>query len=277
MSKTQLNVRPIAGALGAEILGVNLATDLDDEMFMAIHRALLDHCVIMFRDQDISPQDQIDFAKRWGGLHKHPFMPGLNKHPEVLEVIKKEDDTHTLGGDWHTDQMFTAVPALATMLYAKETPPAGGDTLFANMYLAYESLSGAMKAMLADAHTVNSYTKNKGRAAAMKNDYSDGEPEEYVHPLFRTHPETGRKTLYLSYKGVTRRIDGLTNAESEPILDFLMSHATRPEFTCRFSWEPGSLCVWDNRSVMHLAVNDYHGYRRVMHRLTIEGQPIKVV
>ncbi|MBT5109234.1 MAG: taurine dioxygenase [Rhodospirillaceae bacterium] len=275
MSIPNLDIRPIAGALGAEIHGVNLAKDLDDDMFAAIHQTMLDHCVIMFRDQDISPQAQIDFAKRWGKLHKHPFMPGLKGHPELLEIVKKEDDVHTLGGDWHTDQMFTAVPALATMLYAKETPPAGGDTLFSNMYMAYDALSDAMKAMLADARTVNIYTKNKGRAAAMKNDYSDGEPEEYVHPLFRTHPETGRKTLYLSYKGVTRRIAGLSDEESGPILDFLMKHATRPEFTCRFAWEPGSLGIWDNRSVMHLAVNDYHGFRRVMHRLTIEGQPIK--
>lgn len=274
MSNPQLDIRPIAGALGAEIYGVNLTRDLDDAMFQSIHQALLDHCVIVFRNQDISPQTQLGFAKRWGDLHKHPFIPGIQNYPEILEIVKDIDDTHTLGGYWHTDQMFTAVPALATMLYAKETPPAGGDTLFSNMYLAYEALSDGMKAMLADAKTVNIYTKNKGRAANMQNDYSEGEPEEYVHPLFRTHPETGRKTLYISYKGVTRRLDGFSDAESQPILEFLMNHAKRPEFTCRVNWTPGSLCVWDNRSVIHLAVNDYHGHRRVMHRITIKGEPI---
>lgn len=274
MKNSQLDIRLIAGALGAEIHGVNLATDLDDALFRSIRQALLDHGVIVFRGQDISPQNQLDLAKRWGELHKHPFIPGIKNYPEILEIVKDIDDVHTLGGDWHTDQMFTAVPALATMLYAKETPPAGGDTLFSNMYLAYEALSDGMKAMLADSRTVNSYTKNKGRAANMKNDYSGGDPEEYTHPLFRTHPETGRKTLYISYKGVTRRLDGFNDDESRPILDYLMTHATRPEFTCRVSWEPGTLCVWDNRSVIHLAINDYHGYRRVMHRITVKGEPI---
>jgi taurine dioxygenase len=275
MSNPQLDIRPIAGALGAEIHGVDLATDLDDSMFQSIHQALLDHCVIVFPGQDITPQTQLNFAKRWGTLHEHPFIPGIKNYPEILEIVKDIKDVHTLGGDWHTDQMFTAVPALATMLYAKETPPTGGDTLFSNMYLAYDSLSDGMKAKLADAKTVNIYTKNKGRAANMQNDYTESEPEEYAHPLFRTHPETGRKILYLSYKGVTRRLDGFSDAESQPILEYLLDHAKRPEFTCRVSWAPGTLCVWDNRSVIHLAVNDYHGHRRVMHRITIKGQPIE--
>jgi taurine dioxygenase len=272
MKNLRLDVRPIAGALGAELHGVDLARDLDDATFDEIHRALLAYGVIFFRDQEITPQQQLDFAERWGEVHLHPHMLGLPDYPAIIEIVKKADDIATFGGNWHTDQMFTPTPAKATMLYAKDAPPAGGDTLFASLYLAYDTLSDGMKAMLAPLRTINQYNKKKPRAAAMQPTDLDEAAVVAEHPLIRAHGETGRNVLYLSYKGITRRLAGMTEAESEPILSYLLRHATRPEFTCRFRWEKGSLAVWDNRCVQHLAINDYHGHRRVMHRITIEGQ-----
>ncbi len=272
MGSNSLEINPIAGALGAEIHGLDLADPLDDVTFQQIHQALLDYSVVFFRDQKITPEQQLAFAKHWGDIHFHPHIPGLEGTPEVFEIVKKEDDIHTLGGEWHTDQMFTPTPVRATMLYAKQVPPQGGDTLFANAYLAYETLSDGMKNMLAGLRTVNTYNMKKKRAAAMKVNDINEEASEVEHPLIRTHSETGRKALYLSYKGITTRIAGMTDAESEPILGYLRQHMTRPEFTCRFQWQEGSLGVWDNRCVQHLAVNDYNGYRRVMHRITINGE-----
>lgn len=273
MGSNSLEIKPIAGALGAEIHGVDLSDAIDDITFQQIHRALLDHCVIFFRDQHITPDQQLTFAKHWGDIHLHPHIQGLKETPEVFEIVKKEDDVHTLGGEWHTDQMFTATPVRATMLYAKQVPPKGGDTLFSNAYLAYETLSDGMKDMLSGLRTVNTYNIKKKRAAAMQVNDANEAPPEVEHPLIRTHNETGRKALYLSYKGITKRIAGMTDAESEPLLSYLRNHATRPEFTCRFRWEEGSLAIWDNRCVQHLAINDYHGYRRTMHRITINGEP----
>ncbi len=272
MRNQYFDVRPIAGALGAEVHGVDLAEDLDDKAFDAIHQALLDHGVIFFRDQDITPAQQLALAKRWGSVHLHPHIPSLPDYPGIMEIVKDVDDVHTLGGRWHTDQMFTPTPARATMLYAKEVPPAGGDTLFANLYSAYDTLSDGMKEMIGGLRTVNQYNKKKGRAAAMQVTDPDQEPETAEHPLVRPHGETGRDVLYISYDGITRRLAGMTDAESRPLLDYLLDHASRPEFTCRFRWAPGSLALWDNRCVLHMAVNDYHGHRRVMHRITIEGE-----
>jgi len=272
MPHDSMTVQPIAGALGAEISGIDLSERLDDATFGQIHRALLDHCVIFFRDQDITPEQQLGFARRWGDIHLHPHLPGLPGTPEILEIVKDKKDIHTLGGYWHTDQMFTPTPVMATMLYAKQVPPHGGDTLFTNAYLSYDSLSDGMKEMLDGLRTVNIYEMKKGRAAAMRVTALDEEPVQAEHPLIRTHAETGRKTLYISYAGITRRLAGMTDAESEPLLGYLREHAARPEFTCRFRWVAGSLAVWDNRCVQHLAVNDYHGHKRVMHRITIKGE-----
>lgn len=272
MGSNSLDVKPIAGALGAEIHGVDLSNPLDDVTFERVHQALLDHCVIFFRDQDITPDAQLAFAERWGDVHFHPHIKGLPERPEIFEIVKDKDDVHTLGGEWHTDQMFTETPVRATMLYAKEVPPQGGDTLFTNAYLAYETLSDGMKAMLTGLRTHNTYNMKKKRAAAMQVSDTDETPAEAEHPLIRTHSETGRKAIYISYAGITKNIVGMTEAESAPILNYLRAHVTRPEFTCRFRWEEGSLALWDNRCVQHLAINDYHGHRRVMHRVTVAGE-----
>lgn len=281
----RITVKPIAGALGAEIGGVDLA-ELDDATFEEIREAWLEHLVIFFRNQRITPEQQIAFARRFGEIHHHPFMKGMDEHPDILEIIKEEGDTKAFGEVWHTDQMFNPKPAKATMLYAKETPDAGGDTLFANMYLAYETLSEPMKALLAGVKTWNvGDRKRLGRTheitAAREGRYVGNQKmaakvrdpgdlvTEAVHPLVRTHPETGRKALYLSNH--TQTLDGFKDAEARPIIDFLRTHAVEPELTCRFRWEVGSMAIWDNRCTQHRALNDYPGKRRRMHRITIAG------
>jgi taurine dioxygenase len=284
-SYRRIEVRPIAGALGAELGGIDLGT-LDDETFGEIKAAWLEHLVIFFRNQNITPEQQITFAKRFGEIHHHPFMKHMDEYPEILEIIKEEGDTKAFGEVWHTDQMFNPKPANATILYAKETPDAGGDTLFANMYLAYETLSEPMKSLLAGVKTWNVGDRKKlmhgdrmgiapdgryignERMAAKVRDPGDLQTEA-AHPIVRTHPETGRKALYISNH--TQTLQGFKNAEARPIIDFLRAHAVEPEFTCRFRWEVGSLAIWDNRCTQHRALNDYPGKRRRMHRITIAG------
>jgi alpha-ketoglutarate-dependent taurine dioxygenase len=271
-SGPRLDVKPIAGAMGAEVRGVDLSQALDERTFGLVHQALLDHGAIFFRDQGITPAQQMAFARRWGKVHLHPHMNCLPNHPGIIEVLKKESDTSVFGENWHTDQMFTPTPARVTILYAKEVPPFGGDTMFANLYLAYDTLSDGMKKMIGGLRTVNLYDKQKKRPAAMAPTAPDVPAEPAEHPLVREHPETGRKALYISNPGITRKISGLTEEESEPILSYLINHATKPEFTCRFRWEVGSMAIWDNRRVLHYPINDYNGYRRLMHRITIEGE-----
>ncbi len=284
-SYRRIEVKPIAGALGAEISGVDLGR-LDDATFKEIEAAWLEHLVVFFRNQAITPEQQLAFAKRFGAIHHHPFMKGMDAYPDILEIIKEEGDTKAFGEVWHTDQMFNPKPAKATILYAKETPDAGGDTLFANMYLAYETLSEPMQALLEGVKTWNvGDRKRLGRtneiAAARDGRYAGNQkmaakvrdpgdvPTEAAHPLVRTHPETGRKALYISNH--TQTLHGFKDDEARPIIDFLRMHAVEPEFTCRFRWEPGSLAIWDNRCAQHRALNDYQGKRRRMHRITIAG------
>ncbi len=271
----------IAGALGAEVSGVNLAEDLPDEVLGEVRTALLENQVIFFRDQNLSPARQLAFARRWGEIHLHPFMVGMEEHPEVLRIVKTPSDKKNFGGSWHTDQMFSPQPAMGTILYAVQAPSVGGDTMFTSQYLAYESLSDGMKALLADLKTVcvgDNFKKNGGKSR--KEMYSrqmshmqvkdPGDVQTTsVHPLVRTHPETGRKALFIG--GHVQHFDGMTDEESQPLIDFLMKHSTRPEFICRFRWEAGSLAFWDNRCTQHYAVNDYPAETRIMHRVTVRG------
>jgi len=284
-SYRRIKVKPIAGALGAEISGVDLGA-LDSETFAEIESAWLEHLVVFFRNQNLDPPQQIAFAKRFGEIHHHPFIQGMEAYPDILEIIKEEGDSKAFGEVWHTDQMFNPKPAKATILYAKETPDAGGDTMFANMYLAYETLSEPMKALIKDLKTFNVGDRKKlGRThetTATREGRSTGNAKmaakvkdpgdlitEATHPLVRIHPDTGRKALYLSNH--TQGLDGFKPGEARPILDFLGHHAVEPEFTCRFRWEVGSLAIWDNRCTQHRALNDYPGKRRRMHRITIAG------
>jgi taurine dioxygenase len=272
-----ITIHPIAGSLGAEIGGVDLATDLDDATVAAIRQAWLDHQVVFFHDQHLDGDRFLAFARRIGEPAEYPFVPGIEGYPEIIAVTKLPHESVNFGGIWHSDTVYLDEPPMATMLLAREIPPAGGDTLFANMYAAYDALSPAMREMLAPLRAVNSSAQadvTKTREDRIREVDPSGDDElpvyEAVHPVVRTHPETGRKALYVN-AAHTVRFDGMTEEESRPLLELLFRHQVRPEFTCRFRWRVGSLAMWDNRSAQHNPVNDYHGYTRVMHRITLQG------
>jgi taurine dioxygenase len=279
MTYRHIELRPLSSALGAELGGVDLARPPGDEVFAEIRRAFVDHLVVFFRAQTLSPDQLVGFARRFGPIGIYPFAAPLKEHPEVIAVIKEPEQTTNFGGLWHSDTAYLERPPLGSLLYAKQVPALGGDTLFANMYLAYESLSEGMRRLLDGLHAVNSSAKNKGTlrgdhlaSGSMSGRAAEAGDLSAVHPAVRTHPDTGRKALYVN-RAHTLRFAGMTEEESAPILAFLFAQAAREEFTCRFRWEPGSLAMWDNRCTQHYPLNDYPGQRRVMHRVTIEGEP----
>lgn len=268
------DVRPIAGSLGAEILGVDLR-DPQPDLIAAIRAAWLEHLVVFFRDQDLSADQFLALARAFGEPIEYPFVKGLAGYPQITPVIKLEHEKVNFGGLWHSDTAYLERPPMATMLIARETPPRGGDTLFANMYAAYDTLSDGMKRMLEGLIVVNSSAKadvTRTREDRVRDSANTDARKEYVaeHPAVRTHSETGRKALYVN-GGHALRFRDMTAEESAPLLNYLFQHATRPEFTCRFRWEVGSIALWDNRCTQHNPVNDYHGFRRVMHRVTLAG------
>jgi alpha-ketoglutarate-dependent taurine dioxygenase len=268
-------VHPIAGALGAEISGVDLAKDLDDEIIAAVRRAWLEHLVVFFRDQELTPQRFLDFGRRFGEPIEYPFVKGLPETPEVIPVLKLEHEAVNFGGIWHSDTTYLDRPPMASMLIGREVPPAGGDTEFANMYLAYETLSDGMKRLLDPLTAVNSSALadvSKTREDRVKDSARGDAAKQYVaeHPVVRVHPETGRRALYVNVAH-TEQFSGMTREESLPLLRYLFQHQVRPELTCRFRWRPGSIAFWDNRCAQHNAINDYPGHRRLMHRLTLAG------
>jgi taurine dioxygenase len=265
-----LHIRRIAGALGAEILGVDLSKDFFEK---EIRKAFLEHQVIFFRDQALTPAQFMAFARCMGTPIEYPFVKGIAGFPEVIEVKKLEHERTNFGGIWHSDTTYLDEPPMGSMLLALEIPPYGGDTLFASQYLAYEALSDGMRKLIEDLVAVNSSAKadvSKTREDRVKE--RGGRSQELVaeHPVVRTHPETGRKALYVNVAH-TARFKDMSEEESAPLLSFLFQHQVRPEFTCRFQWRVGSLAFWDNRCAQHNPVNDYHGHRRVMHRITLAG------
>ena len=271
MPQQSIDIRPIAGALGAEILGVDLVSKMGHDTIAAIRQALLDHLVIFFRDQELDPPHQIAFAKRFGKLVKYPMVRGLDGFPEIVPVVKLPDERINFGGLWHSDTTYLDCPPMGTILAAKELPPCGGDTIFANMYMAYETLSEGMRDMLGGIVGINSSAKARvSQTRETSAEASDAMEMIAEHPVVRTHPETGRKLLYVNY-GHTVRFKDMSYAESTPLLNFLYAHQSRPEFTCCFRWRPGSVAFWDNRCTQHNPINDYHGFKRVMHRITIAG------
>jgi alpha-ketoglutarate-dependent taurine dioxygenase len=267
-------VAPVAGALGAEITGIDLAADLGEETVAEIRRAWLEHLVVFFRDQDLTPDRFLAFARRIGEPVEYPFVQGIEGYPEIITVSKLPGETVNFGGIWHSDTVYLEQPPMATMLLAREIPPRGGDTLYANMYAAYEALSPGMKRMLEGVRAINSSALadvSKTREDRIR-DAGTRDDREFVseHPVVRTHPETGRKALYVNVAHTARFVD-MTEDESRPLLRYLFEHSVRPEFTCRFRWGVGSLALWDNRCAMHNPVNDYHGFTRTMHRITLAG------
>ncbi|WP_295845931.1 TauD/TfdA family dioxygenase [Tardiphaga sp.] len=270
-SANHLTVHPIAGAIGAEIHGVDLVGGVSDAEVAEIRKIWLQYSVIFFRDQPLPPKEFAAFARRFGDVVHYPFLKGLDEAPEVITVAKLENERVNFGGLWHTDTAYLDKPPMATMLVAREVPPYGGDTLFASGYAAYEALSDGMKRMLDPLRALNSSTKaEKTRTREDRKPGQERQVLEAEHPVVRTHPETGRKALYLNI-GHTLRFADMTEEESAGLLAYLFEHQSKPEFTCRFSWKPGSIALWDNRCALHNPINDYHGHRRIMHRVTIAG------
>ena len=287
-------IEPLSGALGAEIRGIDIATPPDESCFAAIRRALLDHLVIFFPEQELNPDQQRDFAARFGEVDEEPFvyplrMPALEGHPEVYQIVKEpRDRSLNLGGFWHADVTYRERPNLGSVVYIKEAPTHGGDTLFSNQYLAYEILSEGMKEMLEDLRAVHTsampYGGEAARFPALAREHAP-RPEdrtfnastharattgviEHEHPVVRRHPESGRRSLYVN-RAFTSHFRGMSREESRPLLEFLWRHGERLEFTCRYRWRRNCLGIWDNRCVLHFALNDYYGQRRVMHRISI--------
>ncbi len=270
-----MKVDRLPGALGAEISGVDLSSGLDPATVAAIRSAWLDHLVVVFRDQPLPPARFLAFAQAFGRVIEYPFLKGLEDFPLIVPVVKLPHETVNFGGIWHADTTYQPEPPSATLLIAHEVPPVGGDTLFANQYLAYETLPQEVKHELEGLSAISSSAKadtTKSRKDRVRERGKDSVEQEYLaeHPVVRTHPETGRKALFVN-PAHTLRFSGRTEAESAPLLTFLHEHQVKPQFLCRLNWQVGSLAMWDNRCTMHNPVNDYHGHARVMHRVTLAG------
>ncbi len=270
-----MEIKKLTGHIGAEVLGVDLSKDLSAPVIADIRQALLDNLVIFFRDQTLEPEQQILFAERFGEISKSPVYQTLETHPKIMPVIKEVKDKDIIGDTWHTDETFQATPPLGSMLYAREIPSLGGDTLFANLYMAYDRLSAELKKQLEglraihsnDFLSTNAQHRNSTRSTKLLEDIGKINTS---HPVIRTHEETGRKLLFVN-QPFTFCFEGMTRDESLPLLQYLYQQSGKPELTCRFRWQPGSMAFWDNRCTMHYAINDYPGYRREMHRITIQG------
>ena len=270
-----MKIRQIAGALGAEISGVDLSAAVSAALAADIRKVFLDHQVIFLRHQNLTPEQFMAFAQLMGEPIEYPFVKGIAGFPHIIEVKKLEHETVNFGGIWHSDTTYLDSPPMGSMLLSREVPPYGGDTLFANQYLAYETLSGTMQGLLDGLIGISSSANadvSKTREDRIKSDGKGAAPPalQAEHPVVRTHPETGRKALYVNVAH-TAGIKGLTDEESAPLLRFLFSHQIKPELTCRFAWEPNAIAFWDNRCTQHNPVNDYHGFRRVMQRITLKG------
>ena len=277
-----MQISPLAGALGAEVSGIDLRT-LDEKGWKDLHRAFLQYAVLAIRGQKLEPADIMAVSGKFGEPCHYPFVTGMEGFPFIFEVVKEPQETKNFGGAWHSDTSYLKQPPLATLLYAVETPSHGGDTLFANTAAAYDALSDGMRKVLDTLVGVNSaeLKYGGGRTAMHKkiggmkvHDTDDAAQYVSEHPVVRTHPDTGRKALYAS-RSHTTHFKGMTEEESAPLLKFLCEFQIKPEFTCRVRWAPGTLTVWDNRCTQHNAVNDYHGQRRRMRRITVGAQTPK--
>jgi taurine dioxygenase len=267
-----------AGAVGAFVTDIDLR-HADATVVRTLREGLAAHGVLFFRNQHLTPEDQIALARAVGEINVNRFFRAAPGYPEIAEVRKEPDQTTNIGGGWHTDHSYDQIPALGSMLYARELPPLGGDTLFASASAAFDALSDGLKKTLLGLRAVHSSRHVFGAQTAYMQATGGrlGNPElatqDAVHPVVIRHPQSGRATLYVN-PGFTLNFEGWTPQESAPLLELLYRHVMRPEFTYRFQWQPGSMAFWDNRATWHLAVNDYHGERRLMHRITLEGEPL---
>jgi taurine dioxygenase len=272
---TDFGIEHLTPAIGTEVRGLDLSRPLPPATLSAVRALWLERKVLFFRDQRLTPDQQLAFTAQFGELEKYPFLPGIEGHPLIAPVLKLPHEKVNFGGLWHSDTTYLETPAAGATLYAIEIPPLGGDTLFANMVLAYETLPDALKATIAGLKAVNSSAKadvTKTREDRLKEVGDRTPPQEFtsIHPVVRTHPETGERILYVN-EGHAVRFDGWTEADSLPLLEALYKHQRKPEFQCRFRWSPGALAMWDNRACQHYPVNDYHGHRRLLHRISLKG------
>jgi len=268
-----MEVIPQSSVIGAEVRGLDLSTRLNDDVFTQLNQAFLDHQVLFFRDQCLTPQQYNDFAERFGLLREYMFADGMDGFPYITEIIKTETETEGFGSFWHSDSAYIERPPKITLLYARQVPPRGGDTLFADMYGLYDDLSDGLKTSLATLQAVNSASvvpRDEDIYEVVKSKNSDQSDQSAIHPVIRRHDETGRKAVYVNSIH-TLGFDGMTRTESLPLLNHLYQRVTRPEYSFRLRWQADTLAMWDNRCTQHYALNDYHGYRRVMHRIIVEG------
>jgi alpha-ketoglutarate-dependent taurine dioxygenase len=275
-----IEVKRLSPALGAQVCGVDLSKPFDDRTWAPVHKAFLDHLVLFFPNQQLTPEQQIAFGRRFGTLNQHPYVKALEGYPEILDIRKEPQDEVNFGGAWHADLTFLEEPPLGSVLYAKEVPEVGGDTMWCNLYLAYEALSKGMKKLVDGLTGVHSavmlYGSSKvggagfGGKMSMRVDQKDEAVREVEHPLVRIHPQTGRKILAIS-PGYLRRFKEMSEEESAPLLEQLKRHALSEVFTCRFHWSANTVALWDNRCTLHYALNDYQGSRRRMFRVAING------
>lgn len=276
-----LIIRPVAPACGAEVFGLDLANPPADAM-RSVADALARHAVLFFRDQRLTPEQQLEVTRRFGDILRVPYIRHLEAYPDIIAVLKEADERgiSTFGGTWHSDFSFLDAPPSLTLLYALELPPLGGDTLWASQYAAYDALSPGLRRLLDPLRAVQTAwphgTRGPGPGTAVsrsigmvRND--PAADREIVQPVVRVHPVTGRRALFVN-PVYTERFEGMTVDESRRLLQYLFGHATRAEFTCRLRWAPGTLAVWDNRCLLHLAINDYDGSRRLLHRTTVAGE-----
>ena len=271
-----MDIKLLSGALGAEISGINLK-DSSLENWNIINNLLLEHKALFFRNQDISSDEQINLAKRFGPLERHIYVKGRDKYPEILRIIKEPDEKRQWGETWHTDVSYNPKPTKVIILRSLKIPPVGGDTMFSNMEIAYETLDDKIKDKIDNKKAIHSSLG----AAAFTKDYKamegNGNLDEYsnTHPMVRTHPETGKKILYVNSM-YTKKILDLEENESEDILNEIFRHQERLDFTCRFKWTENAVAIWDNRSTLHQGLTDFFpgrglGHERVMDRIAIEG------
>ena len=264
-----LDLHKLAPHCGAEVRGIDLAGKLEDSQVAALQNALAENCVLFFRDQKLTPQQQKAFGRRFGELHLHPAWPGLlDGHPEIMVIQADENSTRIAGEDWHSDVSCDPEPPLGSILYMLEVPAVGGDTLFANMYAAWDALSAPMREMLSRLTAVHDGESTyRGRYAGAKEAAAYPMAE---HPVMRTHPVSGRQALFVN-RIFTRRITQLAKSESDALLEMLFRHIETPEFHCRFRWATGSVAFWDNRCAQHHALWDYFPQRRRGLRVTVKG------
>jgi taurine dioxygenase len=275
-------IRRVAPACGAEVLGADLRT-MPDQDFHVLLQALAEHGVLFLRDQHLTPHQQVDVTRRFGPILRVPYIKHLDAHPDIVAVLKEADEQQisTFGGTWHSDFSFLPAPPSLTLLYALEIPAIGGDTLWSSQYCAYESLSAGMKELLDPLcaiqtgwpHGTNGPGPNAAVSRSIEMVRNDPTADvEVTQPVVRVHPITGRRALFVN-PVYTQRFQSMTVEESRPLLEYLFAHATKSEFTCRLQWKPGTLAIWDNRCLLHLAINDYDGSRRLLHRTTVMGEP----